>query len=99
MKKDRNCSTPYPVYQNYQGMGPIPYGMPMIGPNMMQSPMMNPMPQMTQPTYNMNSYENQINNLENKINSLEKRVNNLENLMNSSNSISNNYNSSNYQML
>lgn len=93
MKKDRNCSAPYPIYPAYQGIGPIPYGTPMVGPNMMPQ-MITPQ---TQPNYN--SYEQQINNLSNQITSLEKRVSNLENMINSSNSISNSYNSSNYQML
>lgn len=98
MKKDRNCSSPYPIYPNYQGMGPIPYGMPMMNPNMMNPNMMNPMAQpIPEPTYS--TCDQQINRLESQINSLEKRVSNLENMVNSSNSISNNYNSSNYQML
>lgn len=98
MKKDRNCSTPYPVYPAYQGMGPIPYGMPMIGPNMMPQ-QMTPMQSMTSSTVSSTNYDQQINTLNNQVSSLEKRVSNLENLVNQANSISNSYNSSNYQML
>ena len=90
MKKDRNCGTPYPIYQPYPGMMP---GLPM-----MQTPMM--------PSMNMNvtqnTVEQQLNTMEQRINSLENRVATLENMMNNSNSVlysNTKYNSSNYQMM
>lgn len=84
MKKDRNCSAPYPIYPPYTGM---------INP-MMNPGMMSMMPT-TMDQSNMVTSNNidQLNNIEQRINNLENRISNLENKLNT------NYNSSNYQML
>lgn len=97
MKKDRTCSTPYPIYPPYAGVMPgIPQSgmMPGVvaGPGMMmpQSTMMNTMsPNMMSD----NTIEQQMNSIEQRINNLDSRITALEN------KYSTNYNSSNYQML
>lgn len=101
MKKDRNCSMPYPIYN--QGMN-----MPMMTPPMMQQPYMGMptggipvggMPQMgnTGVTQAYNNTEQQLNNMEQRINNLEERVNKLE--LAKGTTYSNKYSDSNYYML
>ncbi len=86
MKKDRDCSVPYPIYPPYQGipMG-VPYGMPMSTTNYSNQ-------------NNINNIDQQINNIEQEINNLDRRISNLENMYNTSN-FNNNYSSSNYKMM
>lgn len=87
MKKDRNCSVPYPIYPPYQGMMP-PMGMPMNYPQTISN---------STTSQNTNNFDQQINNIEQEINNLDRRISNLENMYNSS--INNNYSNSNYKMM
>lgn len=85
MKKDRDCSVPYPIYPPYQGM-PMPGPMPIYQTSMPNS----------YQTANINNIDQQINNIEQEINNLDRRISNLENMYNKN--LNNNY-SSNYQMM
>lgn len=77
MKKERDCSVPYPIYPPYQGI-------PMPGP----IPIMN---YQTSMNNQVNSIDQQINNIEQEINNLDRRISNLENIYNSNNYSSSNY--------
>lgn len=88
MKKDRDVVTPYPIYQPYQSINPMPY-MPGMMPNMVTPSFMS----------SGCSNNSDISSLEQRVSNLEKRVSTLENMMNTTNTINNNYNSTNYQML
>lgn len=60
MKTDRNF-VPYPVYPPYQGMGPLPFGMPNMN--------------VTTSCSSDNNLEQRISNLEKRVNNLENMIN------------------------
>lgn len=70
MKEERNFA-PYPIYPPYQGMGPMPFGMPNMP--------------ITCSSSDNNNIEQRISNLEQRVNKLENVIGGTNNNYNSSN--------------